>query len=393
MPGGDSELLLLMTNPKLPGDTRFILMDPLHCLELEFADLIADTVQRQSHLENSHDWREFDGVKYNSVAEAAKARFLAMPQFEATEVHVHMKGRGKHYKNTDDISPTPVVSKLVHVLKVAYKRGKGDVVFLANDYGYDFQAKKLSTKDDMHMTAFTVGAARKLLAKFDSEIKPILEDVKSKDFMHIGVVLKRYMFSTLKWDADISFGWLVPTFGHVLHFQNPIIQPIRNDFDWTRIEYWDYGWVGDMSMWRNSDKMSKVEIFEMTHDECLKFVCHVPLHFPLERQACWITYIDPPHLQPQSDKSIAEYLKIDGEFKVAYDLPHPVESFPEQDLGFHDHTERGEKPSKRFKRGFRSGRVRYKNRIWTSKQTEAASPQCSHRFCLWLFFFIQIVLF
>ena len=97
--GGVQELLLLMTNPKLPGDTRFVLVDPLHCLELEFPDLIADTVQRQIHLEKAHDWCEFNGTKYNSVAQAAQARFLELPQFEATEVHVHMKGRGKNYKN------------------------------------------------------------------------------------------------------------------------------------------------------------------------------------------------------------------------------------------------------------------------------------------------------
>ena len=101
--GGDSELLLLMTNPKLPGDTRSILVDPHFCLELEFADLIADTVQRQSHIATAHDWCEFNGEKHSTVAEAAKARFLAMPQFEATDVHVRMKGRGKDYKKTQMI--------------------------------------------------------------------------------------------------------------------------------------------------------------------------------------------------------------------------------------------------------------------------------------------------
>ncbi len=33
-----------MSNPKLPGDCRFILIDPLWCLELEFADQIAERV-------------------------------------------------------------------------------------------------------------------------------------------------------------------------------------------------------------------------------------------------------------------------------------------------------------------------------------------------------------
>ena len=174
---------------------------------------------------------------------------------------------------------------------------------------------------------------------------------------------------------------MVPTFGHVLRFHHPIIQPFRDDFDWTRDEQWEYGWVGDMSMWRNSDKMGNVEIAEMNHDESLKIVCRVPLHFPLERCACWITYIDYSiHSQPHFDTSKAECLKIDGEYKAAYDLPHATESFPEQDHGYNDHTEGGDKPSKRMKRSLRSGAVRYKKRIWTSKQTEAASPQCSHRF-------------
>ena len=136
-------------------------------------------------------------------------------------------------------------------------------------------------------------------------------------------------------------------------------------------------------MWQNADQMPRVEIFEMTHDESLKKCCHVHLHFPLERHASWITYIDPHYLQQPCDTSIAEYLKIDGEIKVVYELPHPDEHFPEQDHGFHDYSASGQKPSKRFKRGFRSGRTRYHSRIWTSKQTEAASPQCSHWFSMW----------
>ena len=88
----------------------------------------------------------------------------------------------------------------------------------------------------MHMTAFTVAAARKLLAIFETEIKPVLQDAKTTDFMNIGLVLKGYLLSTLNWDSDISFGYLVPTFGHRVHFKNQIIQPLRNDFDWTREE-------------------------------------------------------------------------------------------------------------------------------------------------------------
>ena len=138
MLGGVQELLLLMANPKLPGDTRFILVDPHHCLDEEFADFIAENVRRHSNLETSHAWDSFQGTKYNSVAAAAQARFLSMPQFEAGNIHVHGKGRGKDYQNTDDISPTPIVSIIVHVLKAAHQRGKGDVVFVPNDYQYDF---------------------------------------------------------------------------------------------------------------------------------------------------------------------------------------------------------------------------------------------------------------
>ena len=175
-----------------------------------------------------------------------------------------MHGRGETYKNTDDISPKPIVSKLVHVLKEATQRGVGDVVFLANNYGTLYLDNKLKTEDEMHMTSFTVTAARKLLARFEAEIKPILEDVETKYFMHIGIVLKRYLLSTLNWQADISFGWLVPTFGHVLHFRHPILQPIRRGFNWIRDEYWHYGWVGNMSMWLSTEKMPVVGIYKMT---------------------------------------------------------------------------------------------------------------------------------
>ena len=92
-----------MANPKLPGDTRFILVDPHYCLDEEFADFITENVRRHSNLETSHAWDSYRGTKYNSVAAAAQARFLTMAQFEAEDVHVHMKGRGKNYKKNPKI--------------------------------------------------------------------------------------------------------------------------------------------------------------------------------------------------------------------------------------------------------------------------------------------------
>ena len=60
------------------------------------------------------------------------------------------------------------------------------------------------------MTAFTVGAARKLLDRFDSEIKPILLDAqKEGHFMHIGIVLRRFILANIHWDAELAFGWLL----------------------------------------------------------------------------------------------------------------------------------------------------------------------------------------
>ena len=391
--GGVQELLLLMANPKLPGDTRFILVDPHYCLDEEFADFIADNVRRQSNLETSHAWDSYKGTKYNSVAAAAQARFLEMPQFEAEDVHVHMKGRGKNYKKPEDIPPTSLASKLVHVLKAAHKMGKGDIVFLSNDYDYDEVNKKLTTRNAMHMTAFTVAAARKLLAVFETEIKPVLQDATVSDTKNIGKVLKGFLLSTLNWDSDISFGYLVPTLGHRINFKQLLVHPIRYDFDWTREEYWACGWVGNLDMWNNADQMPRVEIFEMTRDESLKMRCHVYPQYPLEPYACWITYIDQIYLEGE-DTSPCEYLRIDGEMRSVYNLPHPQEDFTEEAHGFTDYSDSGQKPPKRFKRGFRSGRTRYQNRIWTSKKNnEAASPQCIHRFDMWLLMFSQIVLF
>ena len=383
-----------MANPKLPGDTRFILVDPHYCLDEEFADFIAENVRRHSNLETSHAWDSFQGTKYNSVAAAAQARFLTMEEFQAEHVHVHMQGRGKDYKKPEDISPTSITSKLVHVLKVAHTRGKGDIVFLSNEYEFDEATKKLTTRNEMHMTAFTVAAARKLLAIFETEIKPVLQDAKTTDFMNIGLVLKGYLLSTLNWDSDISFGYVVPTFGHRVNFKHPLIAPIRYDFEWTREEYWTCGWVGNLGMWQNADAMPRVTILQMTHDESLKGICHVYPQYPLERYMCWITYIEPHYLQKPCDTSMPEYLKVDGEIKAVYDLPHPKEHFPEQAHGFSDYSDSGQKPAKRFKRGFRSGRTRYQTRIWTSQQNnEAASPQCIHRFYMWLLMLSQIVLF
>ena len=391
MPGGDSELLLLMTNPKLPGDTRIILVNPRWCLEIDFADHIADTVQRQSHLAGSLDWTEFNGQVYNTAAEAAKARFLSMNHFEAEDPHVHMKGRENTYKNTDDVLPTPLCSKLVQCLKSAYSRGHGDVVYLAKNYDYEYVAGDLSSAEDMHMTAFTVAAARKMHATWETEIRPILEDVKAEDQMHIGLALKRFEMMNLDWHADISFAYMVPTFGHVINFKNPIIQPIPKDFNWARIEHWAFGWVGNLSMWESTVEMPHCEIFEMQHSGVLKFVVRVELSFPLEPHCRWITYIDPHHLQPKSHSSVAESLTIDGVYSYAYDLPHPTEVFPEQDLGFRDFTNGGENPTKKMKRGFRSGRTRYKNRVWTCTETKAASLQGSFR-CCFRFVVIQMVL-
>ena len=387
MCGGDSELLLLMTNPKLPGDTRIILMNPLCCFELEYADLIADTVQRQCHLQHSHNWCEYDGETYDSVAQAAKARFLALPKFETPPPHVHMQGRGPDYKNTDDIAPTPIVSKLAAVLRKGHRCGNGDILFLSNNFVLTQGPFELRTGDEMHMTAFTVGAARKLLERFDSEIKPLLLEVRKEGHcMHIGIVLRRFILANHNWDAELSFGWLLPTFGHVLHFKEPMFLPISEDYTFERDEFWKYKWVGKMYMWKSETEMPYVQIFKMDRDELLHVVVDVPLTFPLSPDQTWKSFIEVERLTPKAVTSAAEFLKIDGKIKSAYDLPHAIENYPEESRGFTDYNESGETPTKKFKRAFRSGRTRYKNRIWTTDKCEADAQRCMHRCCMCMCF-------
>ena len=82
---------------------------------------------------------------------------------------------------------------------------KATSVFLSNDYQYDFTTSSMYSDDKMHMTSFSVGVARKLLAMFDDETKPILEDTKLAYFMDIGVVLKRLLLSELHRDSEIAF--------------------------------------------------------------------------------------------------------------------------------------------------------------------------------------------
>ena len=204
--------------------------------------------------------------------------------------------------------------------------------------------------------------------------------------MHIGIVLRRFILANIHWGAELAFGWLLPTFGHVVHFKEPMLQPISEDYSFQRDEFWYYGWVGKMNMWKSESVMPYVQIFKMDHDELLQLVVDVHLTFPLSPDQTWKSFIEVERLTPVAATSVAEFSKIDGEIKSAYDLPHATENYFEESHGYTDYNESDEKPTKKFKRAKRSGRTRHKNRIWTTDLCEADAPRCIHRCCMCLFF-------
>ena len=361
-------------NPKLPKDTRLIVFNPRWCLDEEFADALARQLKRLHASETgSTDWLHFQGHVYPDLDSASRARFMSTNATIARDPHVHMRGRSKEY-DEDKIKPTPLIVKMVQILKTADSSSRGDVVMLSGNY------KKKDTQwmhdENCHVISFSYRGCCKMLDHFDTELGQALWDIRLQNRSNFGIAFHKYLKSMVD-IRTLAVSYCIPSVGHCLEFNDQLILPLDKHFDYTRSECWDCAWVAE------SDRMLRRETGRMTlytataiNDYLVKPVDVIIRYpsLPCDRWCSWwpFAHIDGGELfDSNSDKEPTELTFLHGSKMWVNNFPdanHVIAAVLDAPRSSGD-----EPQSKKHKRAVRTQNLLLSKRIWVENQQEALS--------------------
>jgi hypothetical protein len=309
------ELLHVMTNEKIPRDTRIIVVDPLWCPNEATANLIAAQVKETQDAMDGYEWHNVEGVRQCSLQHASQARCLGSKYFEESNAHLPMFGRHSKRDAENDSRPTKLLYILVQLLIEAQRNQRGEFLVASADYGP--RGKCLPT--NMHVYVLTVATAQKLLDNLDV-ITCEVEGLPEKDRSSFSEILLHLFI----WHAEfkkIRVGYLQPSIGNRLHYAHTggepsIHMPVA--YAHVRKEPWKHDSCGQP--YPKRDAFGCMYFMLMTMDNSMQRLddaCYFNCDIKEEEVREWITFWDETKLVV--DESYADEEKyelcIDGVYK------------------------------------------------------------------------------
>ena len=198
---------------------------------------MAQRVKDSYDLEKEEAWKLIDGVTYTDPKVVAEQLYLEVAELPPVDPHVHGQGRASHIEpGNEHFVGTAVCQKLVGVLAEAMKHNVGDVVVLSTECEDIYAGRQvLSNSKNMSMVAITKEAAERLLPLYDTQIRPVLDNIMC-DGYNLGLGLQHFLSSQRGTDNEIRYSVMAPAFGHVVEYEKCIEMPLSDTLSLERRE-------------------------------------------------------------------------------------------------------------------------------------------------------------